>query len=308
MRVRWLVSKLQLRIFDGTRQLFSAAAQFLVTITDGNQVQQVRSYYQTSEIDFDLPFFDNFGDNYTALAWTEDCRQAGFTPVVLSNQYTRTLDVMLIPQDHGFNFAAAGWNAVVARYPFLGSDVDTASGAARYANLIEQSPMSVACLLNIGEAASQIFLSQGTPLDYIKQLRWDAPYAPAQDRFFAWCDPALIDQVKIAAAAGQFSPEPDPGLLHPGATASWKQIRFGEANVQLTFHENTRMTIGGIDCVMLEPDIDYYKDLGAHILLEVIPNALTGSLTDPAEVYVLRWMAGRQAGVPDFDPMYTIVS
>jgi hypothetical protein len=158
----------------------------------------------------------------------------------------------------------------------------------------------------LGEAMSQIALAQGTPLDYIKQVRWDAPYAPAQDRFFGWCDVALIDQVKVAAAAGKFAVENAPGLFHPGATSSWKQIQFGEANVQLTFHENDKMVIGGVNCVMIEPDIDYYRDLGAHTIFEVIPNGLTHSLTEPSEVYVLRWIAGQTAGIPEFAPMYTI--
>jgi hypothetical protein len=65
-------------------------------------------------------------------------------------------------------------------------------------------------------------------------------------------------------------------------------VQFGEANVQLTFHENEKKVIGGVNCVMLEPDMDYYRDLPAHVILEVIPNGLTHSLTDPAEVYVLR--------------------
>jgi hypothetical protein len=43
-----------------------------------------------------------------------------------------------------------------------------------------------------------------------------------------------------------------------------------------------------------------------HTLLEVIPNAITHGLTDPKEVYVLRWIAGRHAGVPEFTPPYTI--
>ena len=66
-------------------------------------------------------------------------------------------------------------------------------------------------------------------------------------------------------------------------------------------------TINGLDCIKLEPDIDYYKDPGAHVLLEVLPNAITGGLTNPAAVYVLRWIAGRHAGVPEFAPPYTIV-
>ena len=59
---------------------------------------------------------------------------------------------------------------------------------------------------------------------------------------------------------------------------------------------------------MVEPEIHYYQDLGAHAIFEVIPNALTHSLTDPAEVYVIRWIAGQTAGVPEFAPMYTITS
>lgn len=232
----------------------------------------------------------------------------GFTPVTLSDQYLKTLDIMLIPDKPGFSFVDARWDPARVLYPFLGSDVDNATGAARYDNLLDQTPKSLACLLNISEAMSQIALSQGTPLDYIKQLRWDAPYAPAQDRFYAWCDSRLIDQVKNAAAAGEFAVENNPGLFHPGATSSWKQIQFGEANVQLTFHENDTMIIGGVDCVMVEPDIDYYQDLAAHALLEVIANALTHSLTDPTEVYVLRWIAGRTAGIPEFAPIYTITS
>lgn len=42
----------------------------------------------------------------------------------------------------------------------------------------------------------------------------------------------------------------------------------------------------------VEPDIDYYQNLVAHTLLEVIPNAITHGLTDPKKVYVLRWIAG----------------
>jgi hypothetical protein len=53
---------------------------------------------------------------------------------------------------------------------------------------------------------------------------------------------------------------------------------------------------------MVEPDIDYFRDLGAHAIFEVIPNAITHSLTNPVEVYVFRWIAGQTAGIPEFDP------
>jgi hypothetical protein len=299
-------SALRLRIFDGTRQLFSAPAQFLITITDGHQTQHVRQYYSENDITFNLPFFDNLGDDYTVLVWAQGYKQAGFTPVELSNSYLKTLDIMLISDTPGFSFVNARWPAAKAAYPFIGSDVDDATGEARYDNLLDQTEKTLACLLNLGEAMSQITLSQGTPLAYIKQMRWQAPFAPAQDRFFAWCDVELINQVKAAAAIGQFAVELNPGLFHPGATSSWKQIQFGEANVQLTFHENDTTTIDGVNCVMVEPDIDYYRDLAAHTIFEVIPNKLTNTLTDPTEVYVLRWIAGQTAGVPEFAPLYTI--
>ena len=94
------------------------------------------------------------------------------------------------------------------------------------------------------------------------------------------------------------------GVSAPAFAA--EQIEFGEANVQLTFHENDTATINGVNCIMVEPDIDYYKDPLAHTLLEVFPNELTHTLTNPVEVYVLRWQAGVQAGIPEFKPMYVI--
>ena len=96
-------------------------------------------------------------------------------------------------------------------------------------------------------------------------------------------------------------------LLHPGATRSFKQVQFGEANVQLTFHEGDTRTIDGTPCVEVEPDIDYYRDPAAHFLLEVVPG-FAGQLSDPTTVYVLRWIAGRFADVPEFDPPYTLVA
>jgi hypothetical protein len=128
----------------------------------------------------------------------------------------------------------------------------------------------------------------------------------AQDRFYGWADPALYDQVRTAAAQGTFSREVGFAAFHRGATDSYKQSQFGEANVQLTFHTNDTKVIDGLTCIMMEPDIDYYKDLAAHTLLEVISNGLSGCLTDPRQVYVLRWIAGRRAGIPEFDPPYLI--
>ena len=74
--------------------------------------------------------------------------------------------------------------------------------------------------------------------------------------------------------------------------------------MQLTFHENDTETVDGVPCILFEPDIDLYKDLLAHGVLEVA----SGRTTDPVEVYVLRWIAGQQAGVAPFEPPYTVVA
>jgi hypothetical protein len=299
-----ITSTFRLRIFDGSRQLFAKPAKFLVTITDGNQTQHFRDYIESNNQLFTVPFFDNLGDNYTVLVWAEGYQQAGFTPIKLSNTYTRVVDLMLISQTPGFSFVNARFPEASSAYPFIAAGADNPTGEARYDNLVEEEK-PLACLLNICEAMSQISLPQLTPLAYMKGLRWDGDFAPAQDRFFAWCDPELISQIQAAAAAGKFAVEQNPGLFHPGATRSWKQIQFGEADVQFTFHENEKSP-DGTDWVMVEPDIDYYQDLAAHALLEVIPNAITKSLTDPAQVYVLRWIDGQTAGIPEFAPLYTI--
>ena len=237
------MSKLQLRIFDGTRNLFSLPVPFLVTITDGNRIQRVRNFYQDNDITFDLPFFDNGGDNYTVVVWAKGYKQAGFAPVILSDRYVRTLDIMLISDAPGFSFVDARWNDVSALYRFLGSEVDNAAGEAWYDSFLDKDEKSLACLLNLCEAMSQIHLSQGTPLDYLKRLRKEAPYAPAQDRFFAWCDRRLIDQIKVAADARLFSAEINPGLFHTGATSSWKQIQLARPTSNLRFMKTTRRSL-----------------------------------------------------------------
>jgi len=297
---------LQIRVFDGTRNPFPDATNVLYRVIDANQEEIVDEERKTAVLNCEFPFHDNFMDNYTVIVFSDGFQQAGFTPVRLSNTTPAVLDLMLIPKDGHFNFALATWAWIKTNLPFVTAGASDADGRARYEDLMENKPKSLAALLNITTAMKAISLPQGNPLDYLRQVKWDD--ALAQDRFFAYCDAKLIEQVRLAAAQGEFAPETDSAFFHPGGTASWKQVQFGEANVQLTFHENDKQVIDGMNCILVEPDIDYYKDLGAHALLEVIPNVLTGGLTNPELVYVLRWIAGRHAGVPEFEPPYTIVS
>ena len=302
-------------IFDGTRQPLgtepnSTRPNILITVTDGNNHVVSRDFQRSANVLFEqLPTFGNAGDNYTFLAFQEGYKQAGFFPVHIAPGALQPVNLMLIPESNTFNFANAKWSKLGAR-PKLkalfsaGAENDSAA-ATRFSDLEDAHDGAIlACLLNITTACDQIFLQQGTVLDYFKQMIWDntGPFAMAQDRLYAWADSSLIQQLEVAKAHNTFVDA--PFALHPGATRSYKQIQFGEANVQLTFHENEPPPKAG--WVLVEPDIDYYRDALAHLFLEVVVNAF-GSLTDPRTVYVLRWIAGKRSGIPEFDPLYTIV-
>lgn len=300
-------------VFDGRRALYSDEPQILITVRDGNQkIQSRRNHGQPNVFFTGLPLFNNFGDNYTFIASASGYGDAGFFPVKLAANVDHAVDLMLIPTSSAFNFANATWNALGNSRPALqallanGASGDEA--ANRYGAIQEDSGGAIlACLLNITTAMDQSHLPHGTLLDHIKQVVWErtGDHAMAQDRFFAWADPRLIVQLDQAKQQARPKFESAPFGLHSGATRSDKQIEFGEANVQLTFHENDRKEIGGVNCVLVEPDIDYFRDIAAHLLIEVAVNAF-GSVTDPRAVHALRWIAGRRAGVPEFDPLYTI--
>ncbi len=294
-------------VFSGARQPFPAGTDVLLTVRDGNQQQVFRGYVKTPSFTLTgLPFHNNFGDSYTVVAWAKGHAQAGFTPVKVTPAMPALLDLMLVREDAGFNFSDARWGTIRRnpRYTTLLTAGAASLEAARdrYMDVFENRSAVLACFFNLVTAMADINLPNGTPLDYIREIIWDETMK--QDRFFAWADRNIVDQVIRAATTGLFVPEPGTAIFHPGATRSYKQVQFGEANVQLTFHEGDTRTVDGIECIKIEPDIDYYRDLAAHALLEVAANSLTGSLTDPRQVYVLRWMAGRQAGISEFAPPY----
>jgi hypothetical protein len=301
-------ANLMLNVYDGRRELISKTVEPLVRIIDGNQSQLLSKFCKGPTLNFELPFFDNFRDSYTVIVSADDYIQAGFTPVKVKEKTWRFLDLMLLPKAGNFNFALAQWETLRATHPSLFSllshgAANDASARERYEDLMENHGERLAAFFNITTAMAAINLPVRSPLDYLKEIIWDELQ---QDRFFAYAEAALVEQVERAAANGVFTPEVGAGFFHTGATRSYKQVQFGEANVQITFHERDTRVIDGIACVKVEPDIDYYKDVAAHTLLEVLPNTVSGRLTDPRHVYVLRWTAGRQAGVPEFNPPYVI--
>lgn len=303
-------AKLLLNIFDGTRQPIDSDVNILITLRDGNQKQVYQGFQHGPSLEFIVPFYNNLGDDYAVIVSADHYQQAGFHPIHVSKETPQTLDLMLLPKHTSFDFSRATWDALGNTHSELrellaAGSANPAAARARYDQLMNNQQQALACLLNITTAMSQVHLPHGGPLDYLKQFIWDGQQSIKQDRFFAYAEMTLLDELKQATAQGEFSPEPLPGFFHPGATVSYKQNQFGEANLQLTFHEHDIKEIDHVNYMKVEADIDYYKDPIAHALLEVIPNHFHGP-TDPIAAYVLRWIAGRHAGVPEFEPPYTI--
>lgn len=310
-------TKLTVNLFDGTRRPIDPSTEVLVQVFDGDNPSKKigDSYKKANSVLFpDLPFSDNFADNFRVTAAAKHHYDAGFVPLKMSKDQTRVLNLMLLPKSYEFDFSEADWDALAGKRPELfnflrGGAADEATAKTRYVQLMTQHAPACAALLNITTALGDIRLPRDTgttALSYFKQLIWDpaSPEAPQQDRFFAYATRDLVGQVVAAAEQGDFAPELSPGSMHAGATRSYKQVQFGEANVQLTFHENDPAPDG---LVKVEPDIDYYKDPVAHALLEFIPNHFTKGKTNPVMAYALRWIASQVQGIAEFDPLYVIV-
>ncbi|PYU26362.1 MAG: hypothetical protein DMG30_02405 [Acidobacteria bacterium] len=249
----------------------------------------------------DLEFHDNFMDTYTVIAYADGYQQAG-TFVAVKRDRENPITLMLVKGNATFRFQS--WDDLkrddLEAVGFLVCEGDEASARANYERVAREHPEVLASLLNLIAAMRGIKLGDASPLVYFKQILWDSTMA--QDRFFGYVDPAIIPAVRAAADTGHFAEEKGCAEFHPGATCSYKQIDYDVANVQLTFHEDDTKLIDGVKCVKIEPDIDYYKDLLAHGLGEVIPNKLKHQLTNPVVVYGLRYNAEGD----EFDPGYAV--
>lgn len=296
--------RILLQVVDGARKPIQV--ELLIRVIDGDKHQLLAESLKGPMIDITVPTFDNTRDFYTVLASLDGFVQAGFFPVKVAANTLRPVFLMLLPKNGKPRFTDGSWAKLKEKHPkvvelFMADASSETAAKRRYGSLLKREPNVAAGLWNIVMALGQIHLSTGTALSYMRQLHWDS--SMQQDRLFGLADRDLLNQVEVAAAQGLFVPEVGPGIFHPGATSSFKQVQFGEANVQLTFHENADVPDG---LLSIEVDMDYFRDQAAHTILEVMPNLFTRGLTDPKRIYVLRWIAGRQAGIPDFAPPYTI--
>ena len=304
-------------IFNGTRALFPNSTQVLYQLHNNRQWQwQPQNPFGPPLMRWVLPVQGNpMDDTYTVVATVDGWGTCGYMPINLIPASVTIVNLMLIPSPYKFDFTNASWDGLRQNRPRIwnllsGRIADPAAGNPQaqgiYEALINNADPAqqkkAACLLNILTAMDQIQLHGNlTPLDFLRDMDWN--YQMAQDRFYCWADPALIDAIRNAG--GLFAKEPNPSAFHGGtADLSWKEAQYGEANVQFTFHSSIKSPKNP-NWIRLEPDMDYFKDLGAHFFGEVFVNWF-GSLTEPSQVYRMRWTDGSKPGSLPFNPPYVI--
>jgi hypothetical protein len=310
-------AQINVGIYNGTRNLFPDNTQVLYRLQNNRQWQwQPANPFGPPLMRFTaLPVRDNpIDDTYTVMAAIDGYGTCGYTPIHITAHSVTIVNLMLLPQQYNFDFTNAAWNLLQQNKPRIwkllaGRAADQANGNPQaqgiYQGLLGGAigdQKKAACLLNILTAMDQIQLSGNkTPLDYLRDIDW--AYQMAQDRFYCWVDTGLVDAIR--AAGSLFAQELNPSIFHGGtADLSWKEAEYGEANVQFTFHSSVKSPQNP-NWIRLEPDIDYFKDLAAHFFGEVAVNWF-GSLTEPEQVYKLRWEDGSKPGSLPFDPPYII--
>jgi hypothetical protein len=301
-------------IVDGTRQAFPENASILVRVLDGRKRAICSPWAEHASVHLGgLPYHGNNDDLYTLFAHARGYHDGAVYPVRLQQGKLINAAIMLVPENGQFHFPPlASWQAERRLANLIANGAT--NPAERYTTTYEQNPLEMGALLTIGTVLRDIPLDDAaSPLDYYWEVRWDHL---KRDRFWGWVEVGLAERVE--KLEHMFAPEPDAALWHPAvpalagaATRSWKETRLDAANIQLTFHENDRQDLTRPDgvkvhCVLVEPDIDYYKDVLAHGLCEVLPNLATSGTTDPRVAYQLRWMATKQKGLPEFAPPCTI--
>ncbi|MEO8596670.1 MAG: hypothetical protein ABI759_25350 [Candidatus Solibacter sp.] len=328
-------ANIQLNVYDGRRRLLDPSVSWTATTYDGRGLNERKQLlfgpFKGGSQLLSVPFFDNFGDTYTVMVNADGVGSNAWRPIMVTDRGPVVADLMLLPKNGRPHFAEASWEILRQQRPNVARMIraccaSNEAAGAMYTAGFEGRGTSVACFLNLVTAMADIQLPSGrNPLDYYWNAGWPAGDPNTDDwaksfdkvmkvdRFFGYVDLAILADIRNAAKLGAFSKEPNPEKWgHPGATLSYKQTQFDVANMQLTFHERDTAQLRDennnvVQCVKVEPDIDYFRDPVAHGLLEFLPNALTKGKTDVREVYALRWMAGkREAHLPEFNPLYTV--
>lgn len=220
---------------------------------------------------------------------------------------------MLVHNDAGIEFGGLTLDRLRVEEPALFTALQGKNSADAFAGSMTGDADSMACLFNIWEAIKRLPAGLNQAGDsmgrFIREINLQGGIH--RDRFKASASRELFVTVKAQSDSGR-DPKIEPANpgLHPGAKLSFKEARFPEANLQFTFHFEKDTD----DPMVVEMDMDYFKDQAAHFLLEVIPNEagskllhLKNATTDPRKIYAMRWMSGmNSAGRELFEPVFVM--
>jgi hypothetical protein len=309
---------LRIRVEDGNHQPFKDGVPIDISAYDRKKDLMYRSTVDERTAQEYLPFV-NLSDQVAekVVIFKRGFHEVTFHISELAEGVS-SLNIMLVPLNGDFDFRSSHWQSIRGHRSQLhalmvGHESDSIV-AARWEALIERQPMRAAAFLIISNALSEPARSEGNLLQYYKEVVWDS--SMAQDRFFAYAAyRPLVAAMEARVAHGTWDVDRHFKSLHKGlaelpdseATSSYKETDLRWANVQVTLHEHNHEVIDGVDCVLVETDMDYYKNPIMHDGLEVGLNMITGSKTDPRKVFFLRSLAEQFAGWPQFSPPVGLV-
>ncbi|MFM8394037.1 MAG: hypothetical protein ACKOB4_08955 [Acidobacteriota bacterium] len=291
-------NRLIIELYDATRTLVAEDFESQVTLLRGDYRQIHRGRHRGAQLPFEVELTNGPLDNYIVHVAASHHHDAWFHPVNPRRLAGRPLSLMLLPRRSRYRFEPWTRLSVDIR-KFL------AAGQSFHDELLDGTDERqdiLAAFHNFTTALKSIELEGRSAFSYFRQLIAAGERSPERDRFYALAhkdlEPALerARQQKLWAKGST--------AFHPGSTSSYKEKMYGEGNVQLSIYGNEK--VGLSDCLMVEVDIDYYKDTLSHGLLELVPNKLLEKTTDPKMAYRLRWMAMRNIGDLRFDPPYVL--
>src|ERR1017187_70051 len=234
-----------LNVYDGKRQLLDKAVRWSAQAIDGRSLNDRKTLlfpdlHGGSQL-LNVPFFDNFGDDYTIIVTADGFQMNAWRPVTVSSLGPVNADILLLPNNGAPHFAGATWDQLSQLRPHVAKMIRACSptpqaAAAMYTSGYENRAPSIACFLNLVTAMADMKLPSGkSPLDYYWNVGWpqgDPTTADwiqqfdnvmKQDRFFAYVDQAILPDVQAANKLGAFSKELNPDIWeHSGATESYK--------------------------------------------------------------------------------------
>lgn len=191
--------------------------------------------------------------------------------------------LMLVPRQAKSSNLKGGYKRLRERGSPMVADGTGVSETA-YQDLTDASKMA---LLNL-EAKLRGTRVNGEPLlSYVEGVRY-----VTVDRVFLFMRSELKqiveDSADFAGARGHKAPEGTPFAL-PAHPDSWKHVRFGAGNLQLSFSKTSQALPGGAGKRVFSVDVDIDLERGLLHVFEWLDNKLLrpDQKTDQAQVYAL---------------------